>query len=155
MLFTRHLVFAAALIATSASAQQFIAGDIVVERPWARATPKGASVAVGYMVLRNNGGTADALTAIASPAAGSIEMHESKTDAGVTRMGAIAALAIPPGGAIVLRPGADHIMFVDLKSPLKQGASFKAILTFEHAGKVEVAFAVEGVGAAAPGMDMK
>ena len=55
MLFTRRLALVAALFATSASAQQFVAGEIVIDHPWARATPKGASVGAGYMNVRNNG----------------------------------------------------------------------------------------------------
>ena len=33
------------------------AGDIVVESPWARATPKGAEVGGGYLTIENKGAT--------------------------------------------------------------------------------------------------
>jgi len=52
-------------------------------------------------------------------------------------------------------------MFVDLKKPLTKGDRIKATLTFEKAGKVEVEFTVEGIGAqtgggrAMPGMPMQ
>ena len=153
MHFTRRLALVAALFATSASAQQFVAGEIVIDHPWARATPKGASVGAGYMDVRNNGRAADALTSIVADAAGAVEMHETKMDGGVMRMDAISSLAIPPGGAIAFKPGARHLMFVDLKAPLKKGVPFKAVLTFEHAGRIAVDFAVEGFGASAPAMN--
>ena len=44
----RHSLFTLALVlalsAMPALAQEFKAGDIVIEKPWARATPKGADV---------------------------------------------------------------------------------------------------------------
>jgi copper(I)-binding protein len=49
-------------------------------------------------------------------------------------------------------------MMLDLKSPLKQGNKLPVTLEFEKAGKVEVSFDVQGVGAPGPGapaMDMK
>jgi copper(I)-binding protein len=163
MLHARRLAFAAILVATSAAAQQFAAGDMVVEHPWARATPKGASVGAGYMMLRNKGGAADRLTAIASDVANAVEMHETKTHGGVTSMDAIPALTIPAGGSVAFKPGAYHLMFVGLKAPLNKGDHVKALLTFEHAGPIAADFAVEGIGAPAPGgaapsmpgMDMK
>ena len=38
------LAFALALTAAPALAQEFKAGDITIDKPWARATPKGAVV---------------------------------------------------------------------------------------------------------------
>ena len=47
------LALALALSAAPALAQEFKAGDIVVEKPWARATPKGAEVGGGYLTIQN------------------------------------------------------------------------------------------------------
>jgi periplasmic copper chaperone A len=154
MLHARHLVFAAFMVGASASAQQFAVGDMIVEHPWARATPKGSSVGAGYMILRNKGGAADILTAIASDVASAVEMHETKTRGGVTSMDAIPALTIPAGGSVAFRPGAYHVMFVGLKAPLKQGDHLRAMLTFEHAGTIAADFTIEAIGAAAPGGSM-
>jgi len=153
MPFAARLAFVAALAAAPASAQQ--AGDIVVEHAWARATPKGASVGVGYMTLRNIGRASDTLTSITSDAAGAVEMHETTMTGGVMRMDAVAALAIPPGQAIVFKPGGYHLMFVGLKAPFAKSAIVKATLVFEHAGRIALDFPVAGVGAGAPEMDMK
>ena len=49
------LAIALALSAGPALAQEFKAGDIVVEKPWARATPKGAEVGGGYLTIENKG----------------------------------------------------------------------------------------------------
>jgi periplasmic copper chaperone A len=44
-------------------------------------------------------------------------------------------------------------MFVGLKQQLAQGDGVKATLMFEKAGKVDVTFAVEGIGAQTGGGD--
>jgi hypothetical protein len=48
-------VFACALLGAArfASAQEFKAGDIVISNPWSRATPMGAKVGAGYLVIEN------------------------------------------------------------------------------------------------------
>ena len=60
-LFTLALAFAVS--AAPALAQEFKAGDIVIEGPWARATPKGAEVGGGYLTIENKGAAPDRLTA--------------------------------------------------------------------------------------------
>ena len=59
-------------------------------------------------------------------------------------------LLIEPGKSVALAPGGYHIMFTDLKKPLKQGDKFAATLEFEKAGKVDVTFDVQAVGAQSP-----
>ena len=53
------LTLALALGAAPALAQEFKAGDIVIEKPWARATPKGAEVGGAYMTIENKGAMPD------------------------------------------------------------------------------------------------
>ena len=60
-------------------------------------------------------------------------------------------LEIEPGKTVELKPGSYHIMFMDLKEPLKQGASVKGTLVFEKAGKVDVEYQVAPIGAADSG----
>ena len=55
------LALALAAAGTPALAQQFKAGDITIDKAWARATPKGADVGAGYFVVHNNGNTPDTL----------------------------------------------------------------------------------------------
>ena len=59
-------------------------------------------------------------------------------------------LAIEPGKTVKFAPGGYHLMLMDLKSPLKQGDKLPVTLEFEKAGKVKVAFDVQGVGAKGP-----
>jgi copper(I)-binding protein len=135
-----------------AFAQQFKAGDITIDKAWSRATPKGAAVGVGYLVIHNHGAMADRLTGGSADFAAGLSVHETTKDNGVMRMRELAAgLEIPANGEIVLSPGGYHIMFTGLKQPLEKGGNVKASLIFEHAGTIAVEFAIGGVGAAGPG----
>jgi periplasmic copper chaperone A len=149
---------ALAISAAPAAAQTFKAGDIVVEKPWARATPKGAEVASGYLVIRNNGAAPDRLTGGSADFA-AVEIHQMTSEGGVTQMRELKdGLTVPAHGSVGLSPGGYHVMFTHLAHPLTKGENVKATLNFEHAGPVEVEFKVVGVGAsgagAAPGGSM-
>ncbi|WP_454915174.1 copper chaperone PCu(A)C [Xanthobacter sediminis] len=134
-----------------AAAHEYKAGAIEIGHPWARATPGGASVGGGYLTLKNTGATPDRLVSVAVPFAGRAEIHEMATADGVMTMRPLPdGIALPPGGSVALKPGALHIMFMDLKEPLKEGAMVDGTLTFEKAGTVPVKFKVEGLGAGAP-----
>jgi periplasmic copper chaperone A len=135
-------------------AQEFKAGDIIVDKAWARATPKGAEVGAGYFVVHNNGASPDTLTGGSADFA-TVEIHEMKTEDGVMRMGELKnGLDIPAHATIRLAPGGYHIMFTHLTKPLTKGEKVKATLTFESAGPVAIELPVEEVGASGP-MPMK
>ena len=141
---------ACALAAAPALSQEIKAGDLAIEKPWARATPKGAEVGAGYLEIRNAGAVADRLTGGSADFA-AIEVHEMSMQGGVMKMRELKdGLVIPAHGAVKLAPGGYHIMFAGLKRPLVKGEVAKTTLVFEHAGSVKVDFAVEDVGAAAP-----
>ena len=145
------LAVALALVGAPALAQEFKAGDIVVEKPWARATPKGAEVGSGYLTIENKSATPDRLTGGSADFA-TVEIHETKSENGVMQMRPVAGgLNIPAHGSVGLAPGGYHIMFTHLAHPLTKGEAVKATLNFEHSGPVEVEFKVMGVGAAGTG----
>ena len=139
------------LAAVAATAQEFKAGPLEIDQPWSRATPKGAKVAAGYLTIKNTGTDPDRLLSVTSPAAGKSEIHEMSMDKGVMKMRPVpGGVEIKPGETVELKPGSFHIMMTGLKNPIERGKPFKASLTFEKAGPVEVEFAVVAAGAAAP-----
>jgi copper(I)-binding protein len=124
--------------------------DIVIAQPWSRATPAGAKIAVGYMVITNNGTEADRLVG-GSSGAGAVEVHEMAMKNGVMTMRPVSGgLQIEPGKSVTLAPGGNHLMFTDVKAPLKQGDKLKATLEFAKAGQVDVTFDVQSIGAQSP-----
>jgi hypothetical protein len=145
------LALALALSAAPTLAQEFKAGDIVVEKPWARATPKGADVGSGYLTIQNNGAAPDRLIGGTADFA-TVEVHQMKSENGVSEMRELKdGLNIPARGLVGLSPGGYHLMFTHLTHPLTKGESVKATLNFEHAGPVEVEFDVMGIGASGSG----
>jgi periplasmic copper chaperone A len=152
-----HYLAAIALTATSAFslaqdalAHDYKLGALKIGHPWSRATPAGAKVGGGYLSIENTGAEPDRLVSASASVAGRVEVHEMAVTNGVMTMRPLeAGIVVPPGGKVELKPGGFHIMFMDLKQPLKQDERLKGTLVFEKAGTVEVEFKVEAVGARA------
>jgi copper(I)-binding protein len=145
----------------AAGADDVKVGALQISAPWARATPKGASIGGGYLKITNTGALPDRLIGGSTPISGKIEIHEmSAAPGGVMKMRELSGgLEIQPGQTVELKPGGAHMMFVGLKQQLSQGGHFQATLQFEKAGKVEVDFSIAGIGATtaagnAPGSGM-
>lgn len=138
----------AAVIAVPALAHDYTVGMLKIHHPWARATPKGATVGGGYMSITNTGKDADRLVGGSTAVATGFGVHEMSMTNGLMKMRALPnGLEIKPGQTVVLKPGGYHIMLTGLKTQLKQGSRFGATLKFEKAGEVKVDFAVAGIGA--------
>lgn len=133
------------------AANVFKAGSLTIEAPWARATPGGAQVAGAFMKIANNGTEPDRLIGGTVPFAGRFEVHEMAMDGGVMKMRELSkGLEIKPGETVELKPGGYHVMFMDLKSGLKEGETIKGTLIFDKAGKVDVEYKVGPIGGGAP-----
>lgn len=136
-----------ALSAHAARAHDYKLGALQIDHPWARATPKGTSVGGGYLKITNTGTTPDRLIGGSSPISGRFEIHEMSMDNGVMRMRPLKeGVEIKPGQTVEFSPGSFHIMFVDLKQPIKEGDRVKGTLVFEKAGSVDVEYVAVGVG---------
>lgn len=155
----------AAAFAAPALGHDYTAGTLKIGHPWSRATPKGATVGGGYMTITNNGTVPDRLLGGTTDAASAFEIHKMSMDHGIMKMRAVeGGLEIKPGETVTLDPAGLHVMLVGLKHPLTQGERISATLDFARAGKVQVEFLVEGMGAthggggkaggAMPGMSM-
>jgi copper(I)-binding protein len=143
----------AALLAMPAYADDVTVGALKISAPWARATPKGAAVGGGYMAITNTGNAPDRLVGGTTDISNRFELHEMSLDNGVMKMREVGqGVEIKPGEKVEFKPGGYHVMFMGLKQQLVQGQHFKATLQFEKAGKVDVDFVIEGLGAQAPGV---
>jgi len=135
-----------------AQAEDATVGSLKISSPWARATPKGASVGGAYMTITNTGSVADRLGGGSSDVSSRFQIHEMSMDNGVMKMRPLdKGLEIKPGQTVELKPGGNHVMFVGLNRSLEEGQHVKATLEFEKSGKVAVDFTVEGIGARAGG----
>jgi len=141
----------AAALALGAPSLWAQSATIKVEKPFARATAPGAAVGGGYATIRNTGAAADRLVGASSPAAARMELHEMAMQGNVMRMREVKGIEVPANGVAELKPGGYHLMFMELKAPLKQGTKVPVTLKFEKAGEVKVELDVHGVAAGAKG----
>jgi periplasmic copper chaperone A len=140
----RALLFALALAASPALAQ------VSIDQPWMRATAPGAKVAGGFMIVRNKGEAPDRLVAAASPLAERVELHVHIDDGGVMKMRQVKGFDVPANGRFELKPGAAHLMFMNIKRQIKEGEKIPVTLTFEKAGEVKAEYHVGGLGDMGP-----
>ena len=143
-----YIMLMAATFVPSVSAHDFKSGSIEVEHPWSRATPTGAKVAAGYVVIANKSAEPDRLVSASAEISGRTEIHEMAVKDGLMTMRPLPdGVPVPAKGKVALKPASYHLMFFELKRPSKQGESFAGTLTFEKAGAVKVTFAVQAIGA--------
>ncbi|MCK9983590.1 MAG: periplasmic copper chaperone A [Azoarcus sp.] len=141
----KHYIAAAlSLISFSLPAQ----ADVKVEEPWVRATVPHQKVTGAFMRLT---ASEDArLVAVGSPVAGTVEIHEMVMEKEVMKMRPVAGVQLPAGQTVELKPGAHHVMLLDLRKPLQPGDTVPLVLTVEGSkGKretLEVKAAVRPLG---------
>jgi periplasmic copper chaperone A len=147
-----RLAFALASLlgATACFADPVKIGALVIDAPWARATPKGADVGAAYLTIRNDGDADDRLVSATTDFA-TVQIHEMKVQDGVMKMRQLTdGLPVPAHGTVALAPGGDHLMLAKLAHPLTQGETAKLTLVFEHAGTATIDFPIAAIGAAGP-----
>jgi copper(I)-binding protein len=139
------------LHAGAAAAETYTLGSLQISQPWARATPRGASVAGAYLVMTNSGREADRLTGGTAAVAARFEIHKMEMEDTLATMRPVqGGVEIKPGETLEFAPTALHVMLIGLKQPLLQGEHFKGTLVFAKAGKVDVEFSVVPIGASGP-----
>jgi periplasmic copper chaperone A len=112
---------------------------IVITDAMARPAPLEGGTGGAFMTIRNASGQADRLRSASSPAASSVELHETVDDNGVMRMVPQPdGWEVAPGGRLELKPGGKHIMLIGLVRPLKAGDTIELTLNFDKAGAIRV-----------------
>ena len=119
---------------------------IKVENAYTRATVPGQQVAGGFMKIENKGASVDQLLSASSPAAGEVQLHEMAMEGNVMKMRQVKDIAVPAGGAVELKPGGYHLMFMSLKGPFAAGETVPVKLKFAKAGELEVKLPVNSMG---------
>ncbi|WP_336293716.1 copper chaperone PCu(A)C [Bartonella sp. CB169] len=132
-------------------AHKYQLSDIEIIHPWTRATPKGVKIGSGYLYIINHGSTPDRLVSVSTNEAQTTEIHSMTVINDIMKMEKMHnGIEIPGNGEITLKPGGNHIMFMGLSQPFKQGDKIKATLTFEKAGTIDVHFSVDSMRATSP-----
>jgi periplasmic copper chaperone A len=131
----------------TAHAHDYRIGSLRIDHPWTRATPQGAKVAGGYLVIHNDGAEPDRLVSAGFAASASTELHEMAMQGSTMIMRELPkGIDVPAGKSVTLAPGGLHLMFMGLNDRLAEGGSIKGHLVFEKAGRIEVDFKIEAMG---------
>ncbi|RDI63487.1 copper chaperone PCu(A)C [Nocardia pseudobrasiliensis] len=97
------------------------ADAVTVTDQWVKAADTGMSAA--FARFTNDSDREVRLVDATGPAAARMEIHETVDANGSKTMRPKAGgLAIPAHGSVTLSPGGDHLMFLDLKAPLRTGS---------------------------------
>ncbi|MEM7130314.1 MAG: copper chaperone PCu(A)C [Chloroflexota bacterium] len=127
------------------------AGDLTIGAMMARATIVEDGNSAAYLLITNNGQQEERLLEASTPAAGTVQLHESLDDNGVMRMEHRPdGFVIPAGGSLQLEPGGKHVMLMNLAEPLAPGETISITLSFVNQDPVTVAVPVMEIGT---GMD--
>lgn len=117
---------------------------------WCRPSPNGAKAGGCYVTL--TAATDDRLTGGSTPRAGSLQVHEMKTENGMMKMAELTAgLPLPAGQAVALAPGGNHLMLIGLTAPLVAGETVP--LTFQFASAPTITVQAQVRQPAMEGMD--
>jgi copper(I)-binding protein len=119
---------------------------IKIEDAYTRATVPGQQVAGGFMKIENKGASVDQLLSASSPAASEVQLHEMAMEGNVMKMRQVRDIAVPAGGAVELKPGGYHLMFISLKGPFAVGETVPVKLKFAKAGELDVKMPVNAMG---------
>ena len=125
----RAIAIALALTAISSS----LWAQTRVTDAWVRSTVAQQKTTGLYALITSTRG--GALVSASSPLVGLVEIHEMRMDGDIMRMRALPQLELPAGKVVELKPGAYHVMLMDLKQPLKVGDSVEVSLVVEAADK--------------------
>ncbi len=133
------------------SASDNKAGDIMVQKPWARATLGQMKNGASFLSLHNMGSEDDTLISASGTAAKRIELHSHTMIDGVMKMRQVeGGIPVKAGSMVELKPGGFHIMMMGLSAPLKEGEMFPLTLSFEKSGSVDIMIHVQKGGAMEP-----
>lgn len=111
--------------------------------PWVKAAEEGMTSAFG--TLTNDTGRDLQLIAASTPSAGMVELHETMGDGsgGMSMQEKEGGFPVPDGGELVLEPGGNHLMLMDLAAPLQPGDEVELTLQCEDGTELVVTATVK------------
>jgi|GEM_PF-184929 len=119
---------AAFVLAACSSFSVYADSALTAEGAWARATPPGSVNSAAYATLHNSGDELAKIVAASSPVAETVELHTVMHEGDVAKMRQVPFINVAANGTTVLKPGAYHVMLLDLKQPLAEGETIEVTL---------------------------
>ena len=111
--------------------------------PWVKAAEEGMTSAFG--TLTNATGRDLQLISASTPSSGMVELHETMGDGsgGMSMQEKEGGFPVPDGGELVLEPGGNHLMLMDLAAPLRPGDEVELTLQCEDGTELVVTATVK------------
>ena len=122
----------------------------VLESAWIRAALPGSPMLAGYAAIRNDCAVPMTITGAEGTDFGSVSIHATIDDGGVSRMRAAGPLVLAPGTTLRLAPGGSHLMLMDPARPLPEGASTSISFVLADGRRVTAPFVVRRDAPASP-----
>ena len=143
--YPRYLILLLIFLATpiTSFSHEYSFGLISIVKPHLRETPPSATVAAGYLKIKNNGNEPETLLGASSTLSKTIQIHEMKIENEIMKMREVPeGLVINPGQVLELKAGGYHLMFFDLVRQVKEGQIHEIKLNFKNSGEILVPFKV-------------
>ena len=134
----KKIMISLTLSAVSLAAQ----AQLSVTEPWARATVPQQKATGAFMQLKS---VKDVRLVEVSSPAGVAEIHKMEMVDNVMKMRAVDSIDLPAGKLVELKPGAYHIMLMDLKAQVKDGDVVPLTLTIEGKDKKRETLEVKAI----------
>lgn len=115
------------VLLTSFASNALAQVEVKVEDPWVRATVPNQPATGAFMRLTANEDVK--LVRVNSPVAAKTELHEMTMKDGVMTMKPLASLELPAGQPVILDTHGYHIMLINPKEQIKEGATVPLTLT--------------------------
>jgi copper(I)-binding protein len=93
----------------------------VVRDGWIRLMPGGMAMLAGFGRIDNPCDSAADIVAASSPMFADTSIHETRIEAGISRMRPVADLHIQPKSSALMAPGGLHLMLMQPTAALKAG----------------------------------
>lgn len=127
------------------------APTVTLADAWCRAAPAGAPTGGCYVTLTASAD--DRLVAVETTAAERAEVHSMDMTDGVMRMRKLDGVDLPAGKAVMLSPGAEHLMIIAPKATLAEGGVVPLTFKFGKAPAQSVEAPIRAAAQMNQGMD--
>lgn len=114
------------------------AKEVTMSQQWVKAVDHGATAVFG--TLKNDSGRTVRLTSATTSASSMVMMHETveNGDGDITMREKKHGFSIKAHQSHEFRPGADHLMLMDVKKPIEPGADVSLTLVFSDGSRKKI-----------------
>ena len=141
----RLMLGTALCLALAGCNQQQGQPQVAVEAAWVQLPAVAGRPGSAYFTLQSSGGP-QRLAGLSSPRIERIELHDSRMEGGVMRMGPLSGTSFPPGGTLEFAPGGKHAMLFGIDPAVKAGSRVPITFRFDTAPEVTVQAEVRAFG---------